>query len=74
MSVGYIGATIPAKVLRVSHTTLFQIAMQQTGDPLQWTAIAELNNIIDPWIVAQQTILIPPIFPAGVQTGLPSGS
>jgi hypothetical protein len=70
MTVGYIGATIPAKVLRVSGTTLFQIAMQQTGDPLQWVAIAELNGLTDPWIVGQQTLLIPPVLPSGVQTGI----
>ena len=70
MTVGYIAATTPAKVLRVSNVTLFQIAMQQTGDPLQWVAIAELNGITDPWIVAQQTILIPPVLPSGPQTGI----
>jgi hypothetical protein len=70
MTVGYIGATIPAKVLRVSGTTLFQIAMQETGDPLQWVAIAELNGITDPWIAGLQTILIPPVLPSGAQTGI----
>jgi hypothetical protein len=73
MTVGFIGATIPAKVLRVSGTTLFQIAMQQTGDPLQWVAIAELNGITDPWIVGLTTLLIPPIFPTGAQTGILDG-
>lgn len=70
MTVGYIGATIPAKVLRVSGTTLFQVAMTQTGDPLQWVAIAELNGITDPWITGLTTILIPPVLPSGPQTGI----
>jgi len=70
MSVGFIAATIPAKVVRVSGTTLFHVAMLQTGDPLQWVAIAELNGLTDPWIVGQQTILIPPVLPSGVQTGI----
>lgn len=70
MAVGFIGATIPAKVLRVSGTTLYQIAMQQTGDPLQWVAIAELNGITDPWIGGLTTILIPPVLPSGSQTGI----
>jgi hypothetical protein len=70
MTVGYIGATIPAKVLRVSGTTLFQIAMMQTGDPLQWVAIAHLNGLTDPWIDGQQTLLIPPVLPSGPQTGI----
>jgi hypothetical protein len=70
MTVGFIASTIPAKVLRVSDTTLFQIAMMETGDPLQWVAIAELNGLTDPWIFAQQTLLIPPLLPLGRQTGI----
>jgi hypothetical protein len=70
MTVGYIGATIPAKVIRVSNVTLYQVAMMQTGDPLQWVAIAELNGLTDPWIVGQQTLLIPPVLPSGAQTGI----
>ena len=70
MSAGYIAATIPAQQLRVSGTTLFQIAMTATGDPLQWVAIAELNGITDPWINAMSTILIPPVLPSGTQTGI----
>ena len=70
MTVGFIGATIPAKVIRVSDSNLFQIAMMQTGDPLQWVAIAELNGLTDPWIVGQQTLLIPPVLPSGAQTGI----
>ena len=69
-TVGYIAATIPAKVDRVSGTTLFHLAMIEDGDPLQWVAIAELNGITDPWITAQQDILIPPVFPTGSQTGI----
>jgi hypothetical protein len=70
MTVGYIGATIPAKVVRESNTTLFHVAAVQTGDPLQWVAIAELNGIVDPWIVGEENILIPPVLPTGVQTGI----
>lgn len=70
MSVGFIAATIPAKVLRVSNTTLFQVAMMQTGDPLQWVAIAQLNGLTDPWVVGLTTILIPPVLPSGAQTGI----
>lgn len=67
---GYIGATIPAKVVRVSNTTLFQVAMTETGDPLQWVAIAQLNGLTDPWITAETELLIPPVLPSGVQTGI----
>lgn len=68
--VGYIAATVPAKTVRVSMTTLFHVAMMQAGDPLQWVAIAELNGLVDPWIVGQQTILIPPVLPSATPTGI----
>ena len=67
---GFIASTIPAKVVRVSGTTLYHLAMLQTGDPLQWVAIAELNGLTDPWIGGQQTLLIPPVLPSGAQTGI----
>jgi hypothetical protein len=70
MTVGYIAATIPAKVVHASGTTLFQIAMMETGDPLQWVALAHLNDLIDPWILGQTDILIPPVLPSGPQTGI----
>jgi hypothetical protein len=70
MTVGYIAATIPAQIVRVSGTTLFHVAMQQDGDALQWVAIANLNGITDPWIDVQADILIPPVFPTGTQTGI----
>jgi len=70
MTVGYIGATIPAATFRASNTTLFHVAMLETGDPLQWVALAELNGLIDPWIMGQANILIPPVLPTGVQTGI----
>lgn len=68
--VGYIAATVPAKVDRVSNTTLFHIAMREAGDALQWGAVAELNGISDPWVTAQADIKIPPVFPTGPQTGI----
>ena len=70
MSVAFVAGTIPAKILRVSDTNLFQIAMMETGDALQWVAIAELNGLEDPWITGQQTILIPPVLPKGPLTGI----
>lgn len=68
---GYIAATVPAKVVRASHTTLFHIAMLETGDPLQWVTIAELNGVVDPWILSGQVdVLIPPVLPTGEQSGI----
>ncbi len=70
-AVGYIASTIPAKTVRTSaHSTLFHIAMLQTGDPLQCVSIAFMNNLMDPWISTQANILIPPVFPPGAQSGI----
>lgn len=70
MASEYIAATIPAAIVRVSGTTLFEVAMLQTGDPLQWVAIAQLNDLTDPWISSSAEILIPPVLPTGTQTGI----
>ena len=59
--VGYVAATVPAKTVRVSHTTLFHVAAQEWGEALQWTAIAALNGLTDPWITPLTTLLIPPV-------------
>lgn len=68
--VGYIAQTVPAQVVNVSDTSLFRLAMIYAGDPLQWVAIAEMNDLSDPWIVGEQQIKIPPVFPNGVQSGI----
>jgi hypothetical protein len=70
MSTEYVAATVPAKVIQVSDVTLFRIAMEEFGDPMQWVAIAELNNLVDPWIAGQAAILIPPVVPSGPQSGI----
>lgn len=70
MSAPYIAATVPAKIVRVSQTTLFRIAMRQFGDPLQWPSIALLNGLIDPWVNGQAEIEVPPVIPSGTQTGV----
>ena len=70
MTTGYIAGTIPARTIRVSNTTLFQVAMEQLGDPMQWVPIAELNSLTDPWIVAMTPIKIPPILPTSTPTGI----
>lgn len=70
MATEYIAQTIPAQQVQASGTTLFQIAMQYTGDALQWVALAELNGLTDPWITSQTEISIPPVLPTGPQTGI----
>lgn len=46
----YLAAGVPAQIVRVSHTTLFQVAADYLGDALYWTRIALLNGLSDPWI------------------------
>jgi hypothetical protein len=70
MSAGYIASTVPARIVRESDTTLFHIAMRETGDALLWPSIAHLNGMIDPWVEGQQEILIPPVLPSGAPTGI----
>lgn len=70
LSTGYIASVVSAKVLRVSNTTLFEIAMRQFGDAMYWVDIAELNGMTDPWITGMTEILIPPAID---QTVTPTG-
>ena len=57
----YIAGTVPAKPVWVSGTNLFQVALDQMGDPLYWAQIARLNGTLDPWIFGLTEILIPPV-------------
>jgi hypothetical protein len=70
MATEYIASTIPAKTVRVSNDTLFGVAMREFGDAMQWTAIAHLNGIVDPWIYGQADLLIPPVLAGGRPTGI----
>lgn len=66
----YIAATIPARPVWVSDTTLFHISLEQMGDPLHWPEIARLNGMIDPWVTTLTEVLIPPVPATGTLTGL----
>lgn len=46
----YLAAGVPAQLVRVTHTTLYQVAADYLGDALHWTRIALLNGLSDPWI------------------------
>jgi hypothetical protein len=70
MTVGFIASTIPAKIVHTSDTTLFHIAMLETGNALMWVPIANLNGLVDPWITAPADILIPPVLPSAEPTGI----
>ena len=71
MTVGYIASSIPAKIVSASGTTLFHVAMLETGDPLQWVSIAQMNSLFDPWVTNLVNLLIPPIFPNLQSPNLP---
>ena len=60
LSTGYIAAAVPAQIVRVSYTTLFHLAQQYLGDAMLWPAIAQLNDLTDPWITGYAEIKIPP--------------
>lgn len=71
MATEFIAGTVPAKIDRArAGVTLFHVAMVEAGNPLQWVAIAQLNNLTDPWLQAQTDVKIPPVFPTSTQTGI----
>ena len=59
-----------ARSVTVSNTTLFEIAARELGDARQWTRIAKLNGIVDPWISDLTTLKLPPIDRAGQFDGV----
>lgn len=68
---GFVGQASPAKQVRVSGTNLFRVAARELGDATQWYRIAQLNDISDPWITTETTLLIPP--PGVSNGGIPTG-
>jgi hypothetical protein len=59
MTLALLPQTLPAKVVRVSGTTLFHVAARELGDASQWGRIAQLNGLTDPWVVALVELKIP---------------
>lgn len=59
MSAGLVPLAIPAKIIRVSGTTLFAVAAKELGNALLWEAIADLNGIVDPFITTEIELKIP---------------
>lgn len=63
----YLGQAVPAKIIRVSGTSLFVVAARELGDSTQWYRIAEMNfaaltnadGFVDPWITATVELAIP---------------
>lgn len=52
------------KIIDAPAGTLFEVAARELGDPLQWTRIARLNGISDPFLSQPMTLKIPPLDPA----------
>ena len=67
---GFLAAAAPTRTVRVSFTTLFDVAMRQFGDALRWVEIAEANGLSDPWVRDQTTLIIPNTVPAATPTGI----
>ncbi len=67
---GFLAAAAPTRTVRVSFTTLFEVAMRQFGDALRWVEIAEANGLSDPWIGGQTTLTIPNVVPVITPTGI----
>jgi len=55
----YLGQAIPAKIVRVSNTTLYRVAADELGNALWWARIAQLNGLTDPWIGELTELKIP---------------
>lgn len=67
----FIAAAHPARIARVSNTTLFHLAETYLGNALLWTFIAKANGLSDPWITGEAAIripnnVVPPIAPTGL--------
>lgn len=47
------------KIIARPGTTLFHVAAQYLGDATQWTRIASINDIQDPFLTDIATLIIP---------------
>ncbi len=59
-NLGIINTVPNAQIITVIGGNLFQLASQYYGDQEQWVVIANANNITDPFIVGEKTLIIPP--------------
>ena len=58
------------QVVTVVSGNLFQVAAQYLGDATQWTRIARLNGMTDPFFTGLVVLKIPPVNPAAGTGGL----
>lgn len=47
------------KTISVAGGTLFRVAAEHLNDALQWTRIARLNGLSDPWLTGIVVLKIP---------------
>ena len=47
------------QTVTVASETLFSVAARYLGDATQWSRIAALNDITDPWLSGLTVLLIP---------------
>lgn len=59
-----------ARVVTVSNTTLYDVAAEHLGSAVQWTRIARLNGLLDPWIVGPVTLKLPDYDPNNLADGI----
>lgn len=52
------------RTVTVSSTNLFQVAADELGDALQWTRIARMNGLTDPFIVGIVELKLPTVDPS----------
>ena len=61
--VNYVAKANAARLVRVSGTTLFQVAADYLNDATQWYRIAQLNGLSDPWISDVTVLQLPSQLP-----------
>ena len=62
-----------ARIVTVHNTTLFRVALDYLKDARQWSRIAQLNGLTDPWIVAPVTLSLPEIDASAGTDGVVNG-
>lgn len=58
------------RTVSVVGGTLFHVAAEHLGDARQWTRIARLNGIVDPFLVGMVTLTLPPTAKGADSSGI----
>jgi hypothetical protein len=58
------------RTVTVSAANLFQVAADELGDATQWTRIARINGLVDPFITGIVTLKIPAVDPTAGNGGV----